>query len=660
MIAHLSRYRRRFALAALIAAVSTSSCGGPNTPSGSVVNSPGGSGPPPTRQVNVTVTITIAEGGSGLKPAYLSPNTESLVVQLASVNGNGVTGVNPTVINTVPRAHDCKVQGRQLRCSATATGSPGYDIFTVTTYDGTNATGALLSVGTVQAKIGSGARLGFTNDLPLTLDGVVASLKLSLSPNQAKRGTRMAASVSLDAYDASGAQIVGPSKYSQPLTLAIEGDAQHAFALHDSDGSGESFSVIKPTEVITLAYDGNDQASPVSVQANVSGPSSISARAGFSLRGKQGPPPVGTIYVLNLGSNQGVSATVTEYDGTAKGNAAPERTLALSPKLYARSIAVDSSGNLYVGYLDNDLGFSPATGEPDTGNEIAIYAPGASGNDQPEAMLTQDSGTSTTIFPVFIAFDPSGRLVTYGATSVDGNLGDAMLTYAAGSSGAAAPEFGWQFATPKIRYAGPTGLALDSSGNFYVNGALYTPLGSQDGLFVASAGDIGNPAATPARTIPWDSKTELIPGLTASVAINPSGEIFIGNAVTQGHGSPSACQARVNVYASGAEGGTTDNPPLRILTLDGVFAAKCSLNNPLLEYFPALAMYQTTLFAADDLNNAVDAFASDGQGTVKASLHIAGSATQLNAPIAVVVTSVSGQAKAGPVTGVRTPEPLSH
>jgi hypothetical protein len=179
-------------------------------------------------------------------------------------------------------------------------------------------------------------------------------------------------------------------------------------------------------------------------------------------------------------------------------------------------------------------------------------------------------------------------------------------------------------------------------------------------LFVASAGDIGNPAATPARTIPWDSKTELIPGLTAGVAINPSGEIFIGNAVTQGHGSPSACQARVNVYASGAEGGTTDNPPLRILTLDGVFAAKCSLNNPLLEYFPALAMYQTTLFAADDLNNAVDAFASGGQGTVKASLHIAGSATQLNAPIAVVVTSVSGQAKAGPVTGVRTPEPLSH
>ena len=77
--------------------------------------------------------------------------------------------------------------------------------------------------------------------------------------------------------------------------------------------------------------------------------------------------------------------------------------------------------------------------------------------------------------------------MTYGATAVDGNGGsDAALTYAAGSAGAAAPLHGWNFASPTIRYAGPTGLALDAAGNFYVNGALHTSLGPSYGLFVAS------------------------------------------------------------------------------------------------------------------------------------------------------------------------------
>ena len=48
-------------------------------------------------------------------------------------------------------------------------------------------------------------------------------------------------------------------------------------------------------------------------------------------------------------------------------------------------------------------------------------------------MLTSTS--NTTIYPIFIAFDPSGRLVTYGATTVDGNTGNAVMTYAAASKG---------------------------------------------------------------------------------------------------------------------------------------------------------------------------------------------------------------------------------
>jgi hypothetical protein len=654
------RLRLVFALAVFAI---TTACGGTNTPFGPVVGGPGGGGdPPPIRFVSVRLTVTIPPLGNRPRPNYLSTKTHSLEIELTSVDGNGVSGVNPTTLNTVPKARGCKPQGGGIVCSATISGSPGHDVFAVSTYAGTDATGDVLSVGSVAATVSSGGGgFGITNRLSLALDGVIASLKVTLDPAKGKRGRRMTSHVSLAAYDGAGAEIVGPSDYLEPITLAIQGDANHSFRVSDGKRSGDSLSIVKPTAGIALIYDGNTQASPVAVAATVSGPSGISASAGFSLSGKPPPPPVGTIYVLNLGSNNGRAATITEYDGKAQGNAAPTRTLSLSSKLYARSIAFDSSGDLYVGYFDNEYGFSAGTGSPDSHNEIAIYAPGASGNAQPKAEIEADPTTKTTLFPLFIDFDSTERLVTYGATTVDKNTGDAVLTYAAGSKGRVAPQHGWNFYDPAITYAGPTGLALDSSGHFYVNGALHTSLGPSYGLFVASAADIGNPAANAARTIPWDSTTELEPGQTTEVALSTSGEILVGDTVTQGSGSSTSCQARVNVFAAGASGGKTDSPPLRILTLDGISTdnPECaSSRNPLVPFYPAITLYGPTLFVADDFNDAVAAFAADASGTVKPSLRIAGSATQLNAPTALVITSASGGAKPRPAYPFHAPHSL--
>jgi hypothetical protein len=637
---------------ALVISAMTVACGGTNTPFGPVVGSPGGGDPPPTHFVAVHLTVTIPPLKSGLRPDYLSPKTHSLTIELVLVDGKGVTGINPTTVNTIANSRGCKPQGADLVCNATISGSPGHDVFAVSTYAGLNATGDVLSVGSAKATVSSGGGgLGISNRLSLALDGVVASLRVSIDPDKGKRGHQMTSRVSLAAYDGAGAEIVGPSDYLEPITLAIQGDTNHAFRLNDGKRSGDALSIVKPAAGITLAYDGNKEASPVAIQATISGSSGISASSQFKLTGKVPPPPVGTIYALNLGTDDGHAATITEYDGKAQGNAAPARTLSLSSKLYARSIAVDSSGDLYVGYFDNEFGFSAGTGMPDSHNEIAIYAPGASGNAAPKATIVADPKTKTTLFPLFIAFDSSGRLVTYGATDVDKNTGDAVLTYAAGSTGPAAPEYGWNFNDPAISYSGPTGLALDSSGNFYVNGALHSALGPSYGLFVASAADIGNPDANAARTIPWDSTTELEQGQTTEVALSASGEILVGNTVTQGSGSSTSCQARVNVFAAGASGGETDNPPLRVLTLDGVSTgdSECaSSRDPSVPFYPAISLYGATLFVADDFNNAIAAFASDASGTVKPSLRIAGSATELNAPIALVITSPSGRAKPRP------------
>jgi hypothetical protein len=647
--------------AALVASFALAACGGAGTyPSGPVVNSPGSPGPkqsPPTIvSVKVTVTIPARKKGYAVRPNYVSVNTQSVVIQLASVNGQPVSGVNPTTINTVARSHSCKVTAGQTVCTQTASGSPGDDAFTVTTYAGTNATGSVLSVGSVYAKIqGTGGDVQI-NHLSLALEGVIASLQLSLSPNAAKLGHPTSAAATLIAYDASGAQIVGPSDYYIPIVLGIQGDTAHAFVLKAGRSSGSTLTIAKPTSDITLRYDGNRGASSVTIGATVDGPGSIGASANFKLRGKQPPPPFGTLYVLNLGTRDGKGALVTEYNGQANGNATPERTLALDTKLYARSIAVDSTGNLYVGYLDNQLGYDPGTGDPDTGNEVAIFAPGASGNDKPSAVLTADPKTQSALFPVFIAIDPSGRLVTYGSTTVDGNSGDSVLTYAAGSKGSTPPEYGFDFHSPSLHYPGPNGLAIDSSNNFYINGALHTILGNQYGLYVAAAADIGNPNASPARTIPWNaSVTQLVPGFTSNDSLDRAGEIYIGTWTSQGNGSNTSCQANTNVYAAGAQGGTTNVPPLRVLTLETIAASgnACYPQNPLLTYFPTIQLYGTSLFAVDDLNNAVDAFPASASGKVQPSLRIAGSATQLDAPIALVIT-VSGSAKAGPANQLHT------
>ncbi|MGB8520237.1 MAG: hypothetical protein WCD38_08765 [Candidatus Tumulicola sp.] len=661
MIAHKAICRLAAGCTSAVASACLVACGGgSNTPFGSFVGSTGGHAPPPTQLVAVQLTVSVSATGRPhlMHPSYISPNTQSVSVQLASVDGNGVSGVSASVVNTTPNSHNCKVRGNDTVCTATIQGSPGADVFNVATYGAANATGAILSVGTASAQIGKGGGgLPISNELSIAIDGVIASLSVAISPNRAKRGDPATAGVTLHAYDASGAQIVGASNYQSPIELSIQGDATHSFTLHGAGASGSSLSIEKPASGITLSYDGSPQASSITLAATAPGDPGMNAP--FVLHGHRPPPPPGTIYVLNMGAKNGLGATVTEYDGNATGNVAPLRTLGLNAKLYARSIDVDGAGNLDVGYFDSEFGFD-GSNLPDSGNLVAIFAPGASGNDQPVSTLVADPSTSTLLYPLFGALNAAGGLVTYGATSVDRNAGDAVLTYPKGATGMTPPQSGLDFAFPTISYggpyAGPTGLALDASGNVYYAGALHGSLGPSFGIFVAAAADIGNPQANPSRTIPWDDVTKLTPFQTSNVGIDSSGEILVATQLVSNPSSNTSCQGKVNVYAAGADSGVTDEPPLRTLTLAGVYTQNpdcVSFTSLLQPYFPEIALYGSTLFVADDFNNAIGTFSSGKGGTVKPTHRIAGAATGLNAPIAVFVAPSSDRVAARPVRNGR-------
>jgi hypothetical protein len=648
---------------AFVIAFTTGCSGSPGTPSGSVVGYGGGPVPPPIPLVGVSVSVAVATGNAA--PNYVSSKTQSLTIDLASVNGGPVSGVNASTITTTSKTHGCKQQSQQLVCTGSTSGSPGTDVFSVTTYDGPNATGDVLSVGWVQASIASGGgHVAISEQDSGQIAGIAAKLKLSLSKKICKRGKPASTPVTLRAYDAAGSLISGGAAYAFPIALTIEGDSTGAYTLQSGSESGPTMQIATPVQPIVLKYNGDANASSITLQASVDQPQPVSATATFDLRGNPPPPPVGTIYALNLGTNTGQGATVTEYDGKAQGNSAPVRTLQLDPKLYARSIAVDGTGNLYVGYLDNSIGFNPSNGTPDRKNIVAIYAPGANGPAKPTATLTADKTSNTSLFPLYMAFDAAGGLVTYGATSVDANTSDAVLTYAPGATGAAAPQDGWNFASPVVSYAGPTGLALDGSGNFYVAGALKTALGPLYGVYVNPASDLNNPQSTPSRTIPWDATTELTPGDTTNVSLDSSGEPFVANSlVTSGTGSNVTCQGRANVFAAGSTGGTTDVPPLRVLTFQGVVTTniQCvSSRSPLQPFYPSVTVYGSNVYVADDFNNRLAAYPDGHNGTIKPVLQIAGSSTGLSAPIAVVISSLSGSAPAKPVTGASRAPVLSH
>lgn len=639
-------------IVAVIVAAYVAGCGGTaNTPNGPTVGSTGAPVPPPPQLVSARLVVTLVPGHANVKrarrPEYLSPNTRSISVALASVNGTSASGVTTATVNTYRAAPGCAQAGSKLVCSATIQASPGHDVFNVTTYQWPNATGAILSSGTIAASIGSGGgSVGLSNTLSLSVGGVIATLSLSLSRRSVARGTRVRIPVTLRAFDASGAEIIGASAFVSPIALAVEGNGVDAFSLRDGTQSGPSLSIARPPQNLTLNYDGNKEASNVTLQASVSEPNSASANVPFTVRGSPPPLPPGTIYALNAGTHAGAGATVTVYDGTANGNAVPKQTLQLSKKLYARSIAVDSKGNLYVGYLDNELGFSPVNGTPDTGNVVAVFGPNASGSAQPTTMLTADPTTHSALFPIALSLDSSDNLVTYGATGVDGNTGDAVLVYANGSSGAAAPAHAWEFASPQIHYAGATGLALDGANNFYVNGTLKTALGPNYGVFVNPVQNDGNPSATPSRTVPWDATTQLVPGQVGGIALDDSGEIYVDNyTVSQSDGATS-CQAQANVFASGSSGGTTDDAPLRVLIFGGVSTTNSlcySPSNPLAGYYPFLFLYGTTAFTADEFGDAIEGFSAESNGIVTATKQIAGSNTGLSAPIGVFVTAASNK-----------------
>jgi hypothetical protein len=169
---------------------------------------------------NVVVSIAVpaaAGGAAALKrgPLYVSAGSQS-----ASIAVNGGT---PVIASLAAGSSNCTpATGTSRTCSVTVAAPVGTDTFTEILYPSTNGTGTPLSQNQSTFTIVAGK----ANVVNMTLNGVVASIALSLDTPAPPLGKAATIPLHVTMNDASGATIIGSDPFVNAITLT------------DSDTSG--------------------------------------------------------------------------------------------------------------------------------------------------------------------------------------------------------------------------------------------------------------------------------------------------------------------------------------------------------------------------------------------------------------------------------------
>ena len=250
---------------------------------------------------------------------YVSPNTQSLTI--------AVNGAAPSVTqNVTASSTGCTTSGGTITCSVSVTAPVGNDTFEVVLYSGTNASGSKLAGGSVTANVTQSP-----TSVPITLDGVVDSVTISLANSMPYAGSAASIPVTITAKDASGATIISPGGYAP------------AIALTDSDTSGHTSlspsTVTDPTTAVTLNYDGSAAIASATISATAAG--SITKVTPAKLTPQIVENGGGGVAVVTVGGNTyaevpssiGLIQTTIASDGVIPSpTASPQSTvLALNP-----------------------------------------------------------------------------------------------------------------------------------------------------------------------------------------------------------------------------------------------------------------------------------------------------------------------------------------
>ena len=192
------------------------------------------------------------------------------------------------------------------------------------------------------------------------------------------------------------------------------------------------------------------------------------------------------VYVIQNDPFSPGTSSILELPANGQGSVTPTATLNAPANTVFGAVAVDQSGNLYVGAVTGVVW------------EIFEYAAGATGVATPMRTIYLSSGFA------LLAVDSTGQIYTFGFSGIN--------VFAANVSGNATPIRQIPATSTTLDY--PFGIAVDSGQNIYIANAA--------NILVFSSTANGNLA--PARTITWSNSQF---GLALyGVAVDTDGDIF--------------------------------------------------------------------------------------------------------------------------------------
>ena len=252
------------------------------------------------------------------------------------------------------------------------------------------------------------------------------------------------------------------------------------------------------------------------------------------------------------------ASNILQFSTTANGTASPTSTLTGPDNVVFSGLAVDGTGNAYVGGEIFGTG-GGSGGPPLVSVEILVYAPGASGT-HPTRTITSTSLQTNLGGINALTVDSSGNLYVSAVLAAP-NLGSGIAIFSPTANGDAVPIRVIGGIATTIIGLGPIPIAVDSADNIYVTTGYN--LGPESILIFNSSAN-GN--VPPTSTIGGPTTTiNLIGGL----ALDSAGNIYVSNGPSDQNALPEILE-----FSAGSTGNVA---PTR--TISGPASTMSSVGN---------------------------------------------------------------------------------
>jgi hypothetical protein len=462
----LSSLRSRVAVIAACGLLSACGGGGGGSATSPSISS-GGSGSTSKSTSVAPATFSVSfqqytpvQTSSVRRAQFVSPATQSVVLNLVSVNGATPASAVSTTVNIGSTTSGCSTVGAKVTCSATFNAPVGNDVLSAASFSGPNGTGTQLGTATVPTTVQSNA----TNVVALSIGGIIANLQMFLTQSSFTVGTAGKGLIVIVPLDASGAQIVNPGNYSPSIAVTTT-DTSGAFSLIlDGTSSGTSATVQSPSDQVVLSYSG---ASAESINITATAGTGISASVNANANAVSAPGLGSSISGNTSSTPNHFQFTALGQTGTltVSGGTPPYTVISSDPTVASVSGSAGTYTITATGYGSSGLGTATltisdsATPTPATRTESVTVLPTAIG-----ATVTNSGSlaTCTTTGATFPQTPVGGVNTALETCSVSLSGGNGIFTDYFATTGTSSSVYANATLTGSALTVTPTGNGNDT------------------------------------------------------------------------------------------------------------------------------------------------------------------------------------------------------